>query len=87
MKEQCAGLASPDVCFDAVLLASELVTNGVRHARTDLMVEFALLEPGVFLAVSDLSARPLLSRQHALLDEGGRGLALIELLSTRWAVN
>jgi anti-sigma regulatory factor (Ser/Thr protein kinase) len=87
VKEQCARLASPDLCADAVLLASELVTNGVRHAGTDLTVEFAHLDPGVFLAVSDQSTRPFRPRNRALLDEGGRGLALVEMLSTRWGVS
>ena len=71
---------------DAVLLASELVTNGVLHAGTDLLVELFFLDDAVVLAVSDGSTRPAYPKDPALLAEGGRGLALVDALATRWGV-
>ena len=85
-RTRLAHLPSPQLRDDVVLLVSELVTNGVRHAGTDVVVELALLESGVYLAVSDESPLPLRPRYPALHDEGGRGLALVEALSTRWGV-
>jgi anti-anti-sigma regulatory factor/anti-sigma regulatory factor (Ser/Thr protein kinase) len=83
-------LALPDatLCDRAVLLAGELVTNAVVHARTDLRLRVELRGDRLHLAVRDGS--PRLLRLVTTPDpeaEGGRGLWLIEQLARAWGVN
>ena len=84
------GLALPDatVADRAVLLANELVTNAVVHARTDLRLRLELRGDWLHLAVRDNN--PRLLRLVTVPDpeaEGGRGLWLIEQLARAWGVN
>jgi anti-sigma regulatory factor (Ser/Thr protein kinase) len=70
-----------------ILLASELVTNAVVHARTDLRLRLELRGDWLHLAVRDGSPRLLrvvASDPHA---PGGRGLWLVEQLATAWGIN
>jgi anti-sigma regulatory factor (Ser/Thr protein kinase) len=70
----------------ACLVVSELVTNGLRHAVTDM--ELALARHGgvLRLALRDHSADSL--REQALNPDslGGRGLALVAACSRAWGV-
>lgn len=69
---------------DPVLLAvSELVTNAALHAGTDLVLQVSHTEGGnVRVEVWDASsAVPVIGRPGTV---GGRGLALVELLSAGW---
>lgn len=69
------------------LLVSELVTNVVLHAGTGCEVHVALTGRTVRLRVLDGDARQPV-RRLAPSDElvSGRGLRLLEVLSTRWGV-
>jgi anti-sigma regulatory factor (Ser/Thr protein kinase)/anti-anti-sigma regulatory factor len=83
-------LALPDatVVQRAVLLANELVTNAVVHARTELRVRLELRGDRLHVAVRDGS--PRLLRLVAVPDPealGGRGLWLVEQLAVGWGVN
>jgi anti-anti-sigma regulatory factor/anti-sigma regulatory factor (Ser/Thr protein kinase) len=83
-------LALPDTTLvdRAVLLASELVTNAVVHARTELRLRLELRGELLHLAVRDGS--PRLLRLVSVPDpeaEGGRGLWLVEQLARAWGVN
>lgn len=62
-----------------LLLTSELVTNAVVHARTELEVGVTLTDRDVLVTVHDLD----LGRSEQRGDErdGGRGLPLVEALS------
>jgi anti-anti-sigma regulatory factor/anti-sigma regulatory factor (Ser/Thr protein kinase) len=78
------GLALPDatVADRAVLLAGELVTNAVVHARTEVRLRLELRGDLLHLAVRDGS--PRLLRLVTVPDpeaEGGRGLWLVEQLA------
>lgn len=86
VRDQLSHIPSLEQRDTAVLLVSELVTNAVRHAGTDLLVELSFLDEAVLLAVSDGSTRPAYPKNPALLAEGGRGLALVDALATRWGV-
>ena len=79
------GAGVPDLIDDAQLLASELVTNAVRYARGPIAVRAYIRDGFLHLEVCDAAAdcapRP---RTADADDEGGRGMELIEKLSTRW---
>jgi anti-anti-sigma factor len=72
----------------AVLVASELVTNAVVHARTDMRLRVELRGDLLHLAVRDGS--PRLLRLITIPEpqaEGGRGLLVVEQLARAWGVN
>jgi anti-sigma regulatory factor (Ser/Thr protein kinase) len=60
------------------LLVSELVTNAVLHARTDITVELADGPDGVLLCVADDSAGLPVLRRHTREAGTGRGLWLLD---------
>lgn len=73
---------------DRILLAaSELVTNAVLHGVGPVTLR-AWLEGGAMrVEVSeDGEGEPLAQRDHDVEDEGGRGLHIVEVVSTRWGV-
>jgi len=76
---------SEDLATTMALLVSELVTNAVRYAPgpgVDLLVRRG---PGaLWVEVSDVDTRAPRLRHAAPTDEGGRGLALVQALSTGW---
>ncbi|PSL00917.1 GAF domain-containing protein [Murinocardiopsis flavida] len=65
------------------LLATELVTNAVRHATKP--IQFRMLRTDALLCevTDDDHRRPVL-RHAADTDEGGRGLQLVSRLAERW---
>ena len=68
----------------AVLLASELVTNAFIHSASPAEVNIFLTDE-VTIFVRDADTGPLLARQASSeLDEGGRGMFLVDQLSDRW---
>ncbi|MCU1595016.1 MAG: response regulator receiver [Frankiales bacterium] len=75
-------------CFidDLSLVVTELVANAVRHAGTEMEVRLINLEDGIRLEVQDGSTRPLRPRPSTLVDEGGRGLMLVDALASRYGV-
>jgi len=70
---------------DAQLLASELVTNAVRHASGPIDVRAYVRDGFLRLEVGDSAVdcgpKP---RDAAPDDEGGRGMELVDKLSARW---
>ena len=68
----------------AVLLASELATNAVRYARTPVIVWLGHRSDRIVLSVEDASHEPATARDPNPLDEGGRGLLLVDALAERW---
>ena len=69
-----------------VLLTSELVTNAVLYARSDVLLRVCLDAAVVRISVHDDSPIPPLPRSPAQEDTSGRGLALVEVLATAWGV-
>jgi hypothetical protein len=69
-----------------VLLTSELVTNAVIHAETPLDVIVRSTSDRVRVEVVDGSTRAPLRRLARTVDEWGRGLGVVETLSSRWGV-
>ena len=70
---------------DAQLLASELVTNAVRHASGPIDVRAYVRDGFLRLEVGDsaVDCEPE-PRDAAPEDEGGRGMELVDKLSARW---
>lgn len=79
--------ALDDLGEAAGLVLSELFTNAVRHARTPaIRVRIDRYPTGwVRVGVIDRDPRCLPEVRHAdSADESGRGLFLVDVLSTRW---
>lgn len=72
------------VLDEALLLTTELVTNAVLHARTDLLVEISADATNLTVAVLDGAAGPLIGTDALPNDERGRGLVLVDQLASRW---
>ncbi len=76
--------ATEDVREAVVLLTSELVTNAVVHARTEVAVGVAITSKDVLVGVRDLDLGR--SELPGAERDGGRGLGLVEELATAWGL-
>ena len=81
-----AAHGSDEECVDAArLLVSETVTNALVHAGpSEISLELVRLPGRLRIAVSDGTVAPLSRRNVGNDEEGGRGLALLDALATRW---
>ena len=72
----------------AELLISELVTNAVVHAGTDVQIVIEASDGTVHVEVIDLNRRPPVARLTPYDDlQTGRGLTLLESVASDWGVN
>jgi two-component sensor histidine kinase len=69
------------------LLVTELVSNGVRHARTQLELHLSFDGSCLRIAVSDGDTRPPVGKARQEITVGGWGLALVDSLSTNWGTD
>lgn len=69
---------------DALLIASELVGNAVRHSARQLSIELTLLDGVLEIAVDDGSGVLPEPRDLDPYAESGRGLAIIDALCIAW---
>ena len=65
----------------AALLASELATNAVLHARTGLLLHLRVQQQVLRITIADHSTVMPRRRHHGLQAGTGRGLALVEALA------
>ncbi|HEX7187059.1 MAG TPA: SpoIIE family protein phosphatase [Actinomycetes bacterium] len=82
--------AADDLTDDALLLVSELATNAVVHAGTDLEVSVELLGDAIEVAVTDRHPARTLPAPADAVDEdfeNGRGLFLTSALAGAWGVD
>lgn len=77
-------LRSVQLIDRAVLVASELVTNVIRHTPNGGLLELVIAREKVRLEVSDRSREPLALLPYNRSDANGRGLALVSCLATEW---
>jgi anti-anti-sigma regulatory factor len=78
--------APADCRATARLVTSELVTNALRHVRDQFTLSLALTDDDLLIAVTDADCHiPTLGPLDPSA-EGGRGLHLVESLSTCWGV-
>ena len=75
-----------DVCADMPLVTSELVTNAVRHAGSDVDVSLDLTKDRLRLEVSDCSAQPPVMRDAGHAPDGGWGMQIVSLLASQWGL-
>lgn len=68
----------------AELLVSELVTNAVLHARTDVSVRVRVEGASLRVEVGDASTQPVTRRSFGPHATTGRGLELVSALASRW---
>ncbi|MFF3489360.1 ATP-binding protein [Streptomyces sp. NPDC002701] len=71
----------------AELLASELVTNALRHGRGDVRVLLTFADGCMRLEVRDESPESPVLRDASGVDEAGRGLALVRAEAHDWGIS
>lgn len=76
---------APTIIEDAALLTTEVVTNAVIHARTDITLEVEMAED-LWISVSDSSHSPLALHYPDETETTGRGVFLLDRLSSQWEV-
>jgi anti-sigma regulatory factor (Ser/Thr protein kinase) len=75
------------VLDEAELLVSELVTNAVLHGAPPITVRVECDgSDGLHVAVTDRNPEPAVAREAGPLDESGRGIRLVDVISDRWGV-
>lgn len=83
----CAGAATGPECADsAALMTSELVTNAVTHGRGDITLGFLVAGLLVRVEVGDDDARRPTLRDVGDDGESGRGMLIVQALSSGWGV-
>jgi len=77
-----------ELADDLALLTSEVVTNAVLHAGTDIEVCIVLTDEGVVrVEVADADPTgPTATNEQAVLATGGRGLTIVGALARSWGV-
>ena len=81
------GLGFPHVADDAALVASELATNAVKHARSHFVVVVAPEGDGVRISVRDSVPVVPEAREATPLDTTGRGIHLVSRLADLWGAD
>lgn len=86
LEETCRRWTAVDFVADAALVVSELVTNAVRHAGTEMRVALELRDGALTVSVYDLG--PELPRLIPPAERrfGGRGLPIVVRLAEAWGV-
>jgi serine phosphatase RsbU (regulator of sigma subunit)/anti-sigma regulatory factor (Ser/Thr protein kinase) len=78
--------AGHDLAVDAALVAAELTANALHHAEGPITVVVRGGEGWLVVAVEDGNPRPPVRPAASTSNMTGRGLALVEAVSTRWGV-
>jgi anti-sigma regulatory factor (Ser/Thr protein kinase) len=74
--------ADEEVRADAALLLTELVANGVRHARSPMQIQLTVGPDLLRAEVRDSSALNPLPREPD--EHGGRGVLILNALASSW---
>jgi len=89
-RERVAGLlrdaGREELVETAVLLTSEVVTNALLHAGTDMHIAATLDESGLSVQVRDGSPHLPSPRRYAATSGTGRGLLMLEAMVDDWGV-
>jgi DNA-binding NarL/FixJ family response regulator len=71
----------------ALLLISELVTNGVVHAASEIDVRIGVSARTIRVDITDRSPELPVMRSPELDEVGGRGLGIVAHVAMRWGVD
>lgn len=83
----CASAATGHECADsAAVMTSEVVTNALLHGAGEITFDFLPERLLVRVEVGDDDARRPRARQVDEDAEGGRGMQIVEALSSAWGV-
>jgi anti-anti-sigma regulatory factor len=82
----CATWHRRDAAATAMLIATELVANVVRHAHTTMEFTVGLRDGRLWLTVRDGSRLLPRPGDPGVTDAGGRGLRLVRELTESWGV-
>lgn len=85
-RDRLGTTCSGDALDTIGLLVTELVTNAILHARTPLQLTVDLRPGHVRICVEDESNEQPIVQQYEPDAVTGRGLALVEHLSSSWGV-
>ena len=80
-------LDSSDAAETIALLTTEIVTNAVLHARTEMQVQVERGADWVWVGVRDGSRTSPTQRRYSRDAATGRGLVLLELMAREWGVD
>jgi anti-sigma regulatory factor (Ser/Thr protein kinase) len=80
------GELDPDALDTAELCVSELVTNAILHASTDVELSVTLARRRVRLAVRDQSSELPTLERHTRTASTGRGLAMVIAIADAWGI-
>jgi len=80
------GPSSGDLVDVAQLLLTELLSNALRHSETPILVAAALHDGRLRVEVTDSGHRMPKMRQAGPGETAGRGLQLVDALSSSWGV-
>jgi anti-anti-sigma factor len=80
----CAEWGLPETAIAAEVVASELVTNAVRHAGTSIDVRVTLRDDQLRISVRDGEAGLARRQSPAEADAHGRGLLIVDAVATTW---
>ena len=81
-----AELGYTDFHDELMLLVSELVTNAIRYTGDAVGVTVYVHATGIWVSVADDGAGRVELRHADVTDVSGRGIELVDKLSTNWGV-
>ena len=87
LAEQCRRWDCGDITEDALLVATELVTNALVHAGSRCHLSARLASGVLRLEVRDEGPGVPDPRETSGTDESGRGLLLVSVLCSAWGVD
>ena len=87
VRERLTSWEATDHLEQAVLVASELVTNAVLHARTAIQLKVSVDGPRVRIEVFDENTRVPVQAACPPDATSGRGLALVSSVAGAWGID
>jgi anti-anti-sigma regulatory factor len=82
--EACVEWGLPDTAVAAEIIASELVTNAVRHAGTTMDIRVTLRNHQLRVSVRDRVGTMARLQTPAESDDHGRGLLIVDAVASAW---